>query len=90
MILHTVSKSPFHSDAFASCLRNAADADHILLIEDGVYALLGEQPERRLFTLADDVAARGLSDSVSPQVTPVDYDGFVRLAAEASGTQSWY
>ena len=35
--LHTVNKSPFSSEALASCLRVVRPGDAILLMEDGVY-----------------------------------------------------
>lgn len=90
MILHTVNKSPFGSDAYQSCCRTLASGDPLLLLEDGVYAVLGELPQNPLYALQGDLQARGLMDKVPPQVTVVDYPEFVQLACEASAVQSWY
>lgn len=90
MILHTVNKSPFGCGAYACCLRNAGDNDAVLLIEDGVYAILKESPSQPLYALQEDIEARGLTDKVPQQITLVDYSGFVKLATEADAIQSWY
>jgi len=39
-ILHTVNKSPFERNSLESCLKFAKQGDHVLLFEDGVYAVL--------------------------------------------------
>jgi tRNA 2-thiouridine synthesizing protein B len=99
MLLHTVSKSPYSSDALRSCLRSALPGSHILLIEDGVYAALdGSDSAAELtaaeniacYALAPDLAARGLLGSVAAGIEFVDYSDFVRLAAECHAVQSWY
>ena len=97
MLLHTVNKSPAHSDAISSCLRAALPGSMVLLIEDGVYAAVSNQPSLdqplqapRYFALRADVEARGLCSVLRKDVTLVDYAGFVELASQAHAVQSWY
>lgn len=91
MILHTVNKSPFGSDCFASCLRSVSNDDVILLLEDGVFCLLWEAlPGNKLYALRDDVVARGLGGKVPESITLIEYSDFVQLTCEASAVQSWY
>ena len=98
MLLHTVSKSPFTSDALDCCLRTALDGSVILLLEDGVYAAIADTaPARRLeehtklqcFALAADIRARGLQQ-LAPHIQLASYDDFVRLSVECHAVQSWY
>jgi tRNA 2-thiouridine synthesizing protein B len=99
MLLHTVNKSPFERDAFASCMRHAQPGASILLIEDGVYAAVnGTSVSARLvvaltrfpiYALAPDVDARGLRGKLVEGVTLVDYGGFVDLVTQHSAVQSW-
>ena len=99
MLLHTVNKSPFASDALRSCLRTALPGSHILLIEDGVYAArdgssaaanLAAREGVQCYALAPDVAARGLGGLLAAGIELVDYSDFVRLAADCHAIQSWY
>ena len=90
MILHTISKSPLNNSAYSSCIRIAATDDAVLLIEDGVYALLATLPDRAFYALQNDVEARGLSDRVPEQVKLIGYPEFVELTTQASAVQSWY
>ncbi|MEJ6500659.1 MAG: sulfurtransferase complex subunit TusB [Rhodobacterales bacterium] len=98
--LHTVNKSPFATQTLQSCLNHVKDGDTILMIEDGVYggtvgttiavtvaAITGKVAIR---VLEGDMAARGINaDRLINGVTPVDYAGFVKLAAETDRTQAW-
>jgi len=99
-ILHTVNKSPFERDSLDSCLRFASPGSTVLLIEDGVYAVLkGTSAEGRIATaldklnvcvLAPDLVARGFSEErMIEGVKAVDYSGFVDLAAENDKVQAW-
>lgn len=99
MLLHTVNKSPQHSDALSSCLRTAAAGSKLLLLEDGVYAavagtgsekLLAARDDLCCFALASDVAARGLQKLLPGHVQLLDYSGFVQLSVECHAVQSWY
>ncbi len=98
--LHTVNKSPFSTQTLLSCLNHAKDGDAILLIEDGVYggaagtgladAVAAKAGSVSLHVLEGDMAARGIVVSrLIDGVTPVDYAGFVKLAAEHALTQAW-
>jgi tRNA 2-thiouridine synthesizing protein B len=98
-MLHTVNKSPFERNTLDSCLTHAKKGSAILLIEDGVYAVLkGTAPAKKLeqtmktipvYALQPDIEARGLKDRVLDGVKLVDYSGFVDLAAEYPTVQSW-
>ncbi len=97
-MLHIVNKSPLERNALDACLR-VAQSGAILLIEDAVYAATrGNAAEAKLrevmgkvkvYALAPDLDARGMSDRVTEGVTTVDYGGFVDLVAEHPNCQSW-
>ncbi len=98
--LHTVNKSPFSTRSLQSCLNHVRDGDAILMIEDGVYGgvqgtgLADEVADKNgsvsLYVLEGDMSARGLDPTrLIKGVTPVDYSGFVKLAAESDRTQAW-
>jgi len=99
MLLHTVNKSPFQNNSFDSCLRVAKEGSAILFIEDGVYAaqkntamtakIEEAMKKHKVYALAPDLDARGVQANVIDGVEVVDYAGFVDLAAEHSGVQSW-
>lgn len=90
-MLHTVNKSPFDRSAFASCLSTAQVNDHILLIEDGVIAVMkggkfevavkDALAKCKVYALSSDLKARGI-DKVVDGVNVCDYAGFVSLAAD--------
>ena len=99
-MLHIVNKSPFERAALGSCLRLAQAGSSILLIEDGVYAAVGNathagkiierMEDLTFYALGPDIAARGLGDTpLIEGLTIVDYEGFVDLVAEHEVTQSW-
>jgi len=98
--LHTVNKSPFATNSLQSCLNHAKDGDTILMIEDGVYggttgttialAVAARAGAVTVHVLEGDMAARGINPSrLINGVTPVDYAGFVTLAAGTDRTQAW-
>ncbi|MBK9161196.1 MAG: sulfurtransferase complex subunit TusB [Nitrosomonadales bacterium] len=97
-MLHIVNKSPLSSNALDSCLR-VAQSGEILLIEDAVYGATGgsayEEKLReamgrfKVYVLQPDLEARGLADRLMDGVSPVDYSGFVELAANNKSCQSW-
>lgn len=99
-MLHTINKSPFERDSYASCLRLAEPGSSILFIEDGVYAALQDTvyaarvaaagKELRFYVLAPDLSARGLSQKdLIEGIKPIDYDGFVELACSHDRVQAW-
>lgn len=100
MLLHTVNKSPFERNSLESCLRLSRPQTGILLIEDGVYgAVKGTNWEtkmtealktHKIYVLQPDLEARGMTtDNLISGIQPVDYTGFVDLAAEHSAVQAW-
>lgn len=99
MILHTVNKSPFTHSCFNDCLALCCNNAGVLLIEDGVYAainnnlsseLISAHDHLRFYALKADLLARGLIDSINPNVTVVDDQGFVELCVHYDSVQSWY
>lgn len=99
-MLHTVNKSPFERNALKSCLRLAKKGSDILLMEDGVYAALGNTASSAdveankqnfsFYVLGPDIEARGLNESpLIDGITVIDYGGFVDLVAENESVQSW-
>jgi tRNA 2-thiouridine synthesizing protein B len=98
-MLHIVNKSPFEKTSLASCLRVASKGGALLLIEDGVYAVVknsavesalrGAMAGMPVYALQADIEARGLADRVMDGVKLVGYDGFVDLVAEHRTSQSW-
>lgn len=98
-MLHVVNKSPFERNSLESCLKHAMKGSSILLIEDGIYAALkGAQATARIqaamkdctvYVLQPDVEARGMQGRVLEGIKPVDYAGFVDLAASHKAVQSW-
>ena len=97
-MLHIVNKSPGASDALAAALR-LAKSGALLLTEDGVYAATRGHPAEqslreaasrlKVFVLAPDLEARGMTDRLADGITPVDYAGFVDLVVEQPNCQSW-
>ena len=99
-MLHLINKSPTERNSLDSCLRLAQPGSAILLIEDGVYAVLAKaahaekitsrMDEFNFYVLGPDVAARGLNDvPLIEDITIVDYEGFVDLVTENDVSQSW-
>jgi len=98
-MLHTVNKSPFQTNSLETCLRFARASHCVLLFEDGIYgALKGTRLESliteslksySIYVLVPDVEARGMrTGDVIDGVKPVDYAGFVDLAADNT-VQAW-
>lgn len=98
-MLHIVNKSPLERNSLEACLRIAQNGGTVLLIEDAVYAATrGNAAEPRIkealsrlkvCVLQPDLEARGMADRLIDGVSPVDYGGFVDLAAEHKNCQSW-
>mgnify|MGYP001041466276 FL=1 len=96
-MLHIINKSPYDRPALDSALATGEGA--ILLIEDGVYAVVkggaeeskikGASGKFKFYALNVDLDARGIADRVMDGVTVVDYGGFVDLVAENKTCQSW-
>jgi tRNA 2-thiouridine synthesizing protein B len=96
-MLHIINKSPYDRPALDSALATGEGA--ILLIEDGVYAVVkggaeeskikGAMGKFKFYALTVDLEARGIADRVMDGITTVDYAGFVDLVAENKTCQSW-
>ncbi len=100
-MLHTVNKSPFEKSTLDTCLRLAKPGSTILLIEDGVYAVMqGTSVTERManalrqhsiYVLGPDLKARGLEQGrMIDGVKVVDYGGFVDLVAQYDQIQTWF
>ncbi len=100
-MLHTVNKSPFEKNSLDTCLRLSTAGSHILLMEDGVYAVLigtsietkitTAMHERKFYALDADLQARGVNQSqIINGVEIIGYDRFVELAANCDKVQSWF
>ncbi len=98
--LHTINKSPFDRNSFATCLAHANVGDAILMIEDGVVgarkgttfapALAAKLSSCAIYALGPDLAARGMKpEDVLEGVKLVDYAGFVDLAGEKARVCAW-
>ena len=98
-MLHIVNKSPYERNSLESCLRLAQAGSAVLLIEDGVYAATrGNAAEAKLreamkrvkvYALAPDLDARGMTARAIDGVNLVDYGGFVDLVCAQPNCQSW-
>lgn len=94
--LHTLSRSPYHTDLDAM-LRCVLPRDALLLLQDGVIAALaqGNVVARLLalgipvYALQEDVNARGLAEQISTSILLVDYTEFVRLTAQHAVQLAW-
>ena len=98
-MLHIVNKSPTENTSLDSCLRVAGAGNALLLIEDAVYAATkgspGESkirnaiPSLKVYALAPDLEARGMTGALTEGVELVNYGGFVELVAQHRAVHSW-
>ncbi len=99
-ILHTVNKSPFEHTTLNACLEVIGSQHALLLLEDGVYALLNEDFIQQLpqltargltlYALTDDLMSRGLNDHLPATIMSIGYEKFVELSTQYQSVQSWY
>lgn len=92
MALHILTRSPSASDSLQTCLALARGGDALLLLDDGVYALL--QPELRdggkdVYFLLEDARLRGLESLLPAHAKAVDYAGMVGLTEQHSPIHTW-
>jgi sulfur relay protein TusB/DsrH len=82
MKLHQINQS--NTQLLAQALRFATSDDIFLFYEDGVYLLAqtGSLPSLSIpcFALKEDVIARGLTQTIQPEVTLIDYEDWVSLS----------
>jgi len=100
-ILHTVNKSPFEHKTLELCLQIINSHHSLLLIEDGVYAALIDNPYSEqleqlqtqglsIYALRDDLNSRGLDINLIKGIAAISMDDFVALCSNHTKTQSWY
>ncbi|MBB1270546.1 sulfurtransferase complex subunit TusB [Shewanella sp. SR44-3] len=98
MILHLIQTSATQDNALSTCLSLVRATDSILLMGDGVNCLLSPAWQAqlqvcKLFALADDVTARGLTAlipvGVLPQLTLINYDEFVAQTLSYQKVITW-
>lgn len=85
-MLYTLATSPFNCD-FSAILRLITDKDAVLLMQDGVATAILQSPfldalqktGAQLYALDVDINARGLQNTLSPAVSVITYQGFVKL-----------
>ena len=96
MVLHTLSATPA-SVAFRDCLAVLNENDAVLLLGDGTYAALPDNPYLKkllgkgaeLYLLDDDARAAGVNQCDS-SITAIDMDGFVDLTERFTRQMNWF
>ena len=96
MILHTISAAP-DSNAFRECVSIATGDDAILLLGDGVYAALPDNPllaalldtRAIIHVLRTDAIAAGVARP-DAAVTPIDMAGFLDLTERYPRQMAWF
>ncbi|WP_299259041.1 sulfurtransferase complex subunit TusB [uncultured Kushneria sp.] len=91
--LHLINRSPFSTNILQELADAVSQGDHVLLVEDGVYAasgtLLHALPKGiELWALEEDCMSRGVTSSDTSKM--VDMAGFVALTATTHRTVSWF
>ncbi|MDG2421300.1 MAG: sulfurtransferase complex subunit TusB [Gammaproteobacteria bacterium] len=93
--LHTISKPP-SSGLLNSCLTGVSENDALLFIEDGVYHGSKFSPDLEtphyltLFSLEEDVMARGLNQSTLSNINIINYNDFVDLCVRYDKVVNWF
>jgi tRNA 2-thiouridine synthesizing protein B len=92
--LHVINKSD--ASLWHSCTATLASGDALLLIEDAVYAALPAQQQLSLVpagvqlrALTDDLALRGISAKIRPEIGQTTYNEFVALSLAHERVVSW-
>ncbi|WP_299016779.1 sulfurtransferase complex subunit TusB [uncultured Photobacterium sp.] len=96
-MLHTISTSPFQTQALQRCLRYISQDDEILLVQDAVIAGIEKNTwcesikdsGVKIYLLAADIAARGLSGKVNDAFEVIDFEGFVALTVKHETQMKW-
>ena len=93
--LHTISKPP-SSGLLDSCLTNVNQNDALLFIEDGVYYASKFSPNLKtlhhleLYSLEEDIMARGLNQSTLTTIKVINYNDFVDLCVRYDKVVNWF
>ncbi|GHA44525.1 sulfurtransferase complex subunit TusB [Photobacterium aphoticum] len=96
-MLHILTRSPFQSSSLAQCAALAMENDAVLLTQDAVLAILGQNEavetliERgvKIYLLTPDLLARGLTPASQSDLQCVDYKGFVGLTVTHETQMKW-
>ncbi|GGO69264.1 sulfurtransferase complex subunit TusB [Bowmanella pacifica] len=95
MILHLLRASPFSDQSLCQCLGRVTEQDGIVLMQDAVYALRGQEQAwynpmtsvSSLYALKEDIEARGIS--APEQVHVIGYPELVTLTLKFDNVISW-
>ena len=87
--LHILNKSPEHP-RHKTCMQALAPSDTLVLIENGVLSVAGNQLNApcTFYALKPDVEARALVTAYQ-DVNTIDYDELVQLTTKHSKIISW-
>ncbi len=88
--LHLLNKAPDHA-RFRRCLASIGAGDTLVLMENAVLAVAGDHalPATGVAALADDLAARGLTDDTDGAVTAISVEELVALTETHTTVISW-
>ncbi|ELR63905.1 tRNA 5-methylaminomethyl-2-thiouridine synthase TusB [Photobacterium marinum] len=96
-MLHTITTSPFQTQALQRCLRYIGQGDEILLIQDAVIAGIEKnawaetlkQSGVKIYLLEADLAARGIAGKTDNSLEVVDFNGFASLTVKHETQMKW-
>lgn len=99
-MLHLLRHAPHADSRFSSCLRVIAASQHLVLLEDAVYALLPETSQNqslnllpasvKIYAMESDLLGRGLAlDALPGRVQVIDYARLVELCVAHEKVLSW-
>lgn len=97
-ILHLVNKSPFSSRIMENCLAVFKSGDGLVLLSDGVHAVMKSNPYSERMTalspyyaIEADLKARAIPyQPNSKAMHCISYDELVQLCTQYDAIQSWY
>lgn len=90
--LHTINSKCLLN----TCRQFLQPGDGVIFIEDAVYISLDFPTVDSLpngidlYTLAEDLAARGISDPIQNKTSVINYRGFVDLCCKHSKVINWF
>jgi len=93
--LHTINRSPSR-ELLETCASLLMQGDAVLFIEDGVYYCLGQDcwpdllTDVRVYSLREDMNARGILDRNATSAKLINYEQFVELCCKYDKTVSWF
>lgn len=96
-ICHNINQSPFSSKIWDDCLASIAKDDCLILINDGVYAVLEQHlyyeklATINCYAIKDDVLQRGLhQQKCNRNIDLISYEEWVVLTVKHPLNRSWY